>query len=63
MLLHILHHGSASVRSQYIEAHSEFLQLFAHPFALGLATHHKTTATASRNKVREAEKIESLRPT
>ena len=63
MLLNILHHGSATMRSQDIESHSEFLQLFAHPFALGLATHHETAATTSRNKVREAEKIESLRPT
>ena len=27
MLLHILHHGSAAVRPQYIESHAEFLQL------------------------------------
>jgi hypothetical protein len=49
MLLHILHHGSASMRPQYVESHSEFLQLLTQPLALGLATHHKTAATTSRN--------------
>ena len=63
MVLHILHHGSTAVRPQNIQTHAEFLQLLTQPFALGLATHHKTTATTSRNEVREAKKIEGLRPT
>jgi hypothetical protein len=63
MLLHILHHGSAPVCPQNIQTHTEFLQLLARPLALGLATHHKTTSATSRNEVREAKKIEGLRPT
>jgi len=54
MLLHILHHGSTAVRPKDIQTHAEFLQLLTQPFALSLATYHKTTLKQSVNRAKSA---------
>ena len=56
----VFQHGYSPAGAQRGKLRTEFFQLLAQPFTLGLATNHESTTSTSCHHVCEAEKIESL---